>query len=115
MIFLNLYKTGNYQTASKILEDLLSSCEIILDRQELGRIKNDLAITRYHLNDFTGCLQSLEPYLKDADLSDAEIMEKYGYDAVFADIQLGIVKSVRTNKKLCSDGLDHLQVPPKIH
>jgi len=108
--FATLYNRKKYLEAFQTLEDLLFNCENILDWQELGNVKNDLAITQYHLYDYSECIKTLEPYAKEASMSDNEILKKYSIDAANADAELRLLRSARTNLKLCSANHDFLKI-----
>jgi hypothetical protein len=59
--FNNLYQTKNYQQANETLEPLLINCAKTLDWLDEGRIRNDLAVTQYHLGLLQQCQKTLEP------------------------------------------------------
>ncbi|WP_442782027.1 hypothetical protein [Collimonas fungivorans] len=97
--FKHLYDSQKYQDARLTIEALLNSCSTTLDRYELGAIRNDLAITQYHLGNFSGCLNTLEPYAEDAAMTTNEALKDY--PPADAEAYSGILDSARTNIKLC--------------
>lgn len=98
--FIGFYKQKNYASARAQLEPLLQKCSQTLHRFEDGDIRNDLAITQYHLNDFAGCLKTLEPLAEYAGLSLEQLKENFAPSD--ADVMAPIAKSARTNISLCS-------------
>ncbi len=66
---------------------------------EKPSIRNDLAVTLYHLHDRAACLSVLEPLAEDASKTDAAIRENY--PPTDADDYLPLIKAARTNLKLC--------------
>jgi hypothetical protein len=67
---------------------------------ETASIRNDLAVTQYHLHDRAACLSTLDPLAADAAKSDAAIRENF--PPTDADDYLPLVKAARTNLKLCN-------------
>lgn len=59
--FKRYYQSGKYEQARMVLIDLLSHCERFLDWQTQAGIRNDLAITEFHLHDTNACLKALAP------------------------------------------------------
>ncbi|MCZ2497885.1 hypothetical protein GN316_14060 [Xylophilus sp. Kf1] len=97
--FKRQYDAKQYRGAENILAGVLSSCEKTLDWLSAGRIRNDLALTRYKLGDKAGCIQTLEPLSADAARSDEGIKEQY--PPADAEDYLPIVKATRYNLKMC--------------
>ncbi|MGB7192464.1 MAG: hypothetical protein WBD81_03330 [Collimonas pratensis] len=97
--FKHLYDGKNYRDARLTIETLLNSCSTTLGQYELGAIRNDLAITQYHLGDFSGCLNTLEPYAKDAAIAANDAVKDY--PPADAEAYSGILDAARTNIKLC--------------
>ncbi len=97
--FKALYDKQSYAEARATLEPALERCAGTLDRWKMGTMRNDLAITLYHLGDLAACRKVLAPYAAAADSSD----EKAVGDLPPADAEtyLGIIKAVRTNLQLC--------------
>jgi len=101
--FKDLYDQKKFPRAEAILSKILKNCKEVIAWIDLGWIRNDLAITQYHLQQKNDCLKTLEPFAEDASLSDEEIRGKFApVDAVtFADSYIAVVQAARTNLKLC--------------
>lgn len=63
--FKQLYDARQYQDARAVLEPLLTQCGKSLHWIEDGAIRNDLAITQYHLRDYSGCQDTLKQFQGD--------------------------------------------------
>jgi hypothetical protein len=61
--FQRKYRGKDYLGAAPILEDILLRCKNVIDWLEEGHIRNDLAITLYHLGRSADCQKTLEPLL----------------------------------------------------
>jgi hypothetical protein len=61
--FQKRYHVKDYLGAAPILEDILLRCNKVIDWLEDGQIRNDLAITLYHLGRSADCKKTLEPLL----------------------------------------------------
>jgi hypothetical protein len=59
--FDHFYATKAYGKAEKILEPLLKHCADTLYWLTVDRMRNDLAVTQYHLGQYKNCLQTLAP------------------------------------------------------
>ena len=97
--FKQLYDARQFAEAKAKLEPVLTLCSRTLHRSEEGRARNDLAVTMHKLGDLSGCLLVLQPFVEDAQLTDAEFRE--GNPPSDADMMLPIVRAARTNLKLC--------------
>ncbi|HZP68261.1 MAG TPA: hypothetical protein VFB32_18300 [Rudaea sp.] len=97
--FKHLYEQKAYADARAKLTPLLERCGTLLSPFEAASIRNDLAVTQYHLRDRAGCLATLEPLAKDAAKSDDALLDDYPPDA--AKVYLPLVAAARTNFKLC--------------
>lgn len=97
--FKSSYAKKDYAAARAQLEPVLSQCASLLSWLETASIRNDLAVTLYHLHDRTACLSTLDPLAADAAKSDAGIRENF--PPTDADDYLPLVKAARTNLKLC--------------
>jgi hypothetical protein len=62
--FSQQYQAGQYKQAKKTLGQLLSRCDSFMDWHALAEIRNDLAITEFHLGNKAACLNLLEPIKK---------------------------------------------------
>ena len=77
--FIEFYKQKNYAKARTQLEPILQRCSKTLHRFEDGDIRNDLAITQYHLNDYAGCLKTLEPLAEYAGMTSDQLKENFAH------------------------------------
>lgn len=59
--FLRDYKAKRYGDAAPVLQTLLTQCERWLNWFEVGEVRNDLAITQYHLGQKAACRATLAP------------------------------------------------------
>ncbi|OYU44555.1 MAG: hypothetical protein CFE44_12325 [Burkholderiales bacterium PBB4] len=98
--FLQHYTAKQFDQARALLESVLKECARALDWLEIGRIRNDLAVTLHKLGEMAACRAVLQPLAEDASLTDAGIRENY--PPTDADLYLPIVRATRTNLKLCS-------------
>ena len=97
--FKDLYSRRDYSKASRTLTKILNGCTKTMWWLDLGSIRNDLAITQYHLHRPKDCLKTLEPLAADASLSDEDIRKNFA--PTDADNYLPIVRATRTNLELC--------------
>jgi hypothetical protein len=98
--FQKLYDAKSYARAATLLEPFLSRCEKTLDWLESAGLRNDLAITQYHLGRLADCRKTLEPLMEDASKTDEELQENFppsDYESY-----LPIAKATRHNAKLCA-------------
>lgn len=97
--FARLYQEKDYAMARKEIEPLLENCGKTLHVFENGRLRNDLAITQYHLQDFAGCLKSLAPMKRYAGMTRAQLRSVY--DPIDAESMAPILEATATNLDLC--------------
>jgi len=97
--FKRLYQRKAFAKAEKVLGKVLTNCEKTTDWLDRGQIRNDLAITQFHLGRGKECLATLEPLAGDAAMTDEEIRSEW--PPTDADNYLPIIKATRTNLKLC--------------
>ncbi len=100
--FKRMYDKKQYAEALASLEPLLKNCEKTITWLDKGRIQNDLAVTLHKLGRYDDCIRILEPLAEDAAKTDEQI--KSDYPPSDAESYLPIVKSTRTNLKLCRTG-----------
>lgn len=100
--FKQLYDQKQYETALSKLSPVLENCSSILDLQEEGSVRNDVAITQHKIGLDSSCLKTLEPYAGDARKDDDEIVASW-MPLTVGDRYLAIIKAARTNIRLCSD------------
>ena len=118
--FKHLYDQKKYGKARVKIETILNNCSRTLNWTELGSLRNELAITQYHLGDFSGCLDTLKPYAKNAAMLSNEDALRDVADPGWPELDLpdniqapadammyyAILKPARTNIKLCRSKLD---------
>lgn len=97
--FKTIYAKKDYAAAREKLEPVLTRCAPLLSWLEKASIRNDLAVTLYHLHDRAACLSVLDPLAEDAAKTDDAIRENY--PPTDADDYLPLIKAARTNLKLC--------------
>jgi len=100
--FKRLYDKGDFALARAKLEPLLNTCSSIIIWDDLGRIRNDLAITLYKLRDYSECREVLHPLEVDANRSDEEL--RNAYPPADAPSAISIARATRTNLKFCTQG-----------
>lgn len=102
--FKRLYDGKAFSKAQAVLAPLLANCKKTLGWLEEGQIRNDLAITQYHLGHSIDCLKTLEPLSENAASLDEEIY----LEPSDAFDYLPILHAARTNLRLCKrGGADH--------
>lgn len=97
--FKQLYASKSYAKAVAVLAPLLSRCSKTLG-QESDWIRNDLAITQYHLGRLSDCRKTLEPLAKDAARTEEEL--RSSLPPADFDAYLPIARATRHNLKLCA-------------
>lgn len=98
--FQQFYNAKRYDAAAAKFAPILKNCARTLSSTESGDIRNDLAVTQYHLGDFKGCQKTLEPLTAEAETSDAELAQNY--PPVNAEQAIAMAKKTRTNLRLCA-------------
>jgi hypothetical protein len=97
--FLSLYQRRQYARARAKLAPLLAQCGPILQHSEDADIRNDLAVTLYHLGQRAACRKVLEPWREMADGSDDDLQQTYAPWDVGTYME--IAAKTRTNLRLC--------------
>ncbi len=100
--FKQAYDNKDYARAQARLAPLLASCSNTLYETDEADIRNDLAVTLYHLGKPAECRDVLKDVEYLADLSDKEINGQYPPSD--ADARVAIAHAARTNLKLCGGG-----------
>ncbi len=98
--FKRLYDAKSYAKASETLEKLLNGCSKTLSWLDAGWIRNDLAITQYHLGRLADCRKTLEPLTTDAAKTEEELRKSLPPSDF--DAYLPIAKATWHNSKLCA-------------
>ena len=91
--FKALYDKRSYALALKESQTLLNDCKKFTDWIGKDNLKNDIAITQYHLADKAGCLSTLKSIGADSLEANLPPME--------TEIAASIVKAKNINLKLC--------------
>ncbi|SDQ58077.1 hypothetical protein [Pseudoxanthomonas sp. CF125] len=112
--FKQLYDQKQYKTALSKLSPILEDCLSVLEWQEEGGIRNDIAITQHKLGLNSSCLRTLESYIVDARKDDNEVVENWPPPSV-ANQYLAIIKAARTNIHLCNSGLQRTSASVSDH
>lgn len=106
--FKRLYDQNAYAQARAKLEEVVNTCSNRINFATLGWIRNDLAITMYKLEDYSGCLNVLQPLQEYADEAEKDIQSKYvsmygpQFGPKVADDARRLAKTTRANLKLCN-------------
>lgn len=100
--FTTLYRSKSYAQALAELAPILSECSKTLHWIEEGHIRNDVAVTQYHLGRIDECKTTLAPVLKDATGDEDSLRE--ALPPTDFDSFLPIAKSAWFNARLCSSG-----------
>ena len=98
--FKKAYDRKDYKQAKQLLAPLHAACEKNLLWFDEQRMRNDLAITQFHLGDFSGCLTTLKPLAALANMNDQEILgDKPPFEA---EQDIKTARATRTNLKKCA-------------
>ncbi len=99
--FERLSKQGNDTAARDVFESVLHQCAKTLpELEELGPIRNDLAVTYYKLGDGAACRAVLEPYRVDAAKND-DAIDTYDYAPYEKKNYGALIATVRTTLSFC--------------
>lgn len=96
------YKSSKYQPAKNTLNTLLGKCGRFMDWHLVAEIRNDLAITEFHLGDKAACLKALEPIREFVDDPAVTGFRITPVDEVWGGTML---KTTRFNWKKCGGKL----------
>lgn len=97
--FQALYKARNYAGALAELAPLLEQCSTTLAWTDAGRVRNDVAITQYHLGRLDDCRATLAPVLAQATRDEASLRDKL--PPTDFDLFLPIARAAWFNARLC--------------
>ncbi len=100
--FKTQYDKKDYVAALAKLEPVLNNCGKILDRLELGWLRNDVALAQYKLQMPERCMATLQPLVEDTTVSDT-ILANYCDSCTdeFNAKYHSMIKATRTNLRLC--------------
>jgi hypothetical protein len=94
-----LYAAKSYAQAARVLETLLDHCAQQMDNLETGWLRNDLAVTQYHLGRLAACRKTLAGLAEEAATTDDELRRSLLPNDF--DAELPIVQAARHNLMLC--------------
>jgi hypothetical protein len=97
--FLKAYQRKDYARAESWLAPILANCTSVLWSLSTYNIRNDLAVTYYHLGQRAACLRVLEPMQSILGKSEAQLKEDY--PPTYADNMIAVRKAGLTNQRLC--------------
>ena len=98
--FKRLYDKKSFADARATLEPVLARCMKSMDVDTEGWIRNDLAVTYYHLGDTAACRKTLAPYAEDAAKTEAQLRQEL--PRADQDTAIRLARATRTNLKLCA-------------
>jgi len=98
--FNTLYRAKSYAAALAVLSPVLNRCGRLQHWMTNAAIRNDVAITQYHLGQRAECLKTLQPLDARTTSSEAELKELL--PPVDFDSFLSTAKATWHNKRLCS-------------
>jgi hypothetical protein len=110
-VFIKQYWRKQFAQARDTLEPVLSRCGSLLYFTEEGDIRNDLAITLYHLGEYDACRRLLEPLRKHAEVQDVERFLMHSGEPETASMQMNIAGKTATNLRLCRSPSKTLMPP----
>ncbi|HEY4370997.1 MAG TPA: hypothetical protein VGN52_03585 [Burkholderiales bacterium] len=97
--FKQAYDRKDYAGARTLLTPLLANCNKTMGDFEDSSIRNDLAVTLYHLNDLAACRQVLESMRELAGMDDQALADNYPPSD--AETYRPLARAARTNLRLC--------------
>jgi hypothetical protein len=97
--FKSLYDKQEYEAAFKILSPLLPACAKTMRYIESAAIRNDLAITQFHLGKLSDCRKMLEPLSFSGAKNEDELRRLL--PPIEFDAYLPIARATWHNSKLC--------------
>lgn len=97
--FIEAYQRKQYASAERSLAPLMANCTQVIEPLSAYNIRNDLAVTYYHLGERATCLRTLEPLSAILNASVAKIQEDY--PPTDAENMLAVRKAGLTNRTLC--------------
>lgn len=97
--FIEAYQRKEYARAESWLAPLMVNCAQVIEPLSTYNIRNDLAITYYHLGERAACLRMLGPMSAILNASVAKIQGDY--PPTDADNLLAVRKAGLTNRALC--------------
>lgn len=100
--FKQLYDAKSYAEAAALLTPLLSRCSKTLNFVEEGGIRNDLAITQYHLGRLADCRKTLAPLVEYTSKSEEEL--RWSVPPGDYEDFLPVAKAASYNARLCAAG-----------
>lgn len=104
--FLNRYRAKNYAPALALLTGFYTQCKDFLHWVVIDQVRNDLAITQFHLGKYGDCLETLAgthagPYANKAQMQEKSLLPPTDFDNY-----IRTAEQIWHNQKLCRN-------PPK--
>ena len=93
------YQAKQYQAAAQWLAPIVAGCPSTLGLWEGYDIRNDLAVTYYHLHDKAKCMAALKPMIGIAEAEPESFREQYPPSD--AEGMLAVQAAAATNLRLC--------------
>jgi hypothetical protein len=103
--FLALYRSRQYSQAANTLETLIAQCSEFMHWIEVDQVRNDLALSRYHNNEASQCLDTLNGTLAAKVKNEAELISgEHDTHLSPCDFEsyIGLAKAIWFNRSLCS-------------
>lgn len=99
-----LYRAGSYARALAELAPVLDECRTVLHWMDAARLRNDIAITQYHLGQLSECRNTLAPVLEYAEGGERQLRNALPP----ADFErfLPVAKAAWHNASLCQAGTE---------
>lgn len=97
--FATLYRAKSYGQAASVLAPVLQECAQTLNGLESGRLRNDMAITLFHLGRRDECLDMLKPVLELAGKDEDELRQALPPSDF--ELYLPIARAAWHNARLC--------------
>lgn len=97
--FKRLYDNNEYEAALSLLNPLVTACSLTMRDTESAEIKNDIAITQFHLGRLSDCRKTLDGISYHKLKNEVELKRKLS--ALEFDTYLPIARATWYNFKLC--------------
>jgi hypothetical protein len=104
--FLNLYRAKNYAPALALLDGFYTQCKDFLHWVVIDQVRNDLAITQFHLGKHGDCLETLAATYAGPYVNEVQMQEKSFLPPTDLDNYIRTAEQIWHNQKLCRN-------PPK--
>jgi len=101
--FLGLYRARRYAEAAGVLDTLAAQCTNFMNDNEMDRLRNDLALSRYHNGEFAQCVKILDLTIA-GDIKNEQELKDTLPPCEFLNY-LEIAKATWFNKNMCVKAL----------